>query len=115
MDIEDAHKLKILTTETVKKLFLDFFDDNRKKHINEVLEIVSDLNEQIVYLRSCVIGTLIDECSTLFCREEQALLEGRFKGALVDHISERPGRPTKIAPTPHGRKFTNRPMFWISS
>lgn len=90
MDIEDAHKLKILTTETVKKLFLDFFDDDRKKHINEVLEIVSDLNEQIVYLRSCVIGTLIDECSTLFCREEQALLEGRFKGALVDHISERP-------------------------
>ena len=88
MDIEDAHKLKILTTETVKKLFLDFFDDDRKKHINEVLEIVSDLNEQIVYLRSCVIGTLIDECSTLFCREEQALLEGRFKGALVDHISE---------------------------
>ena len=90
MDIEDAHKLKILTTETVKKLFLDFFDDDRKKHINEVLEIVSDLNEQIVYLRSCVIGTPIDECSTLFCREEQALLEGRFKGALVDHISERP-------------------------
>ena len=90
MDIEDAHKLKILTTETVKKLFLDFFDDDRKKHINEVLEIVSDLNEQIVYLRSCVIGTLIDECSTLFCREEQALVEGRFKGALVDHISERP-------------------------
>ena len=90
MDIEDAHKLKILTTETVKKLFLDFFDEKRQKHINDVLKIVTDLNEQIVYLRSCVIGTLIDECSDLFCREEQALLEGRFTGALVDHISERP-------------------------
>ena len=90
MDIEDAHKLKILTTETVKKLFLDFFDEKRKKHINDVLKVVTDLNEQIVYLRSCVIGTLIDECSALFCREEQTLLEGKFTGALVDHISEMP-------------------------
>lgn len=90
MDIEDAHKLKILTTETVKGLFLDFFDEKRQQHILDVLKVVTDLNEQIVYLRSCVIGTLIDECSALFCREEQALLEGRFTGALVDHISDRP-------------------------
>ena len=55
-----------------------------------MLKVVTDLNEQIVYLRSCVIGTLIDECSALFCLEEQALLEGRFTGALVDHISDRP-------------------------
>ncbi len=90
MDIEDAHKLKILTTETVKGLFLDFFDQKRQQHILDVLKVVTDLNEQIVYLRSCVIGTLIDECSALFCREEQALLEGRFTGALVGHISDRP-------------------------
>ena len=90
MDIEDAHKLKILDTETVKGLFLDFFDAKRQQHILDVLKVVTDLNEQIVYLRSCVIGTLIDECSALFCREEQALLEGRFTGSLVEHISDRP-------------------------
>ncbi len=90
MDIEDAHKLKILNTETVKELFLNFFDEERKAHIIEVMDTVNDLNEKIVYLRSCVIGTLIDECSNLFCREEQALLEGRFSGALVEHIAEIP-------------------------
>ncbi len=90
MDIEDAHKLKILTTDTVTKLFLDFFNESRKAHIIEVMNTVDDLNEKIVYLRSCVIGTLIEECSSLFCREEDALLEGRFSGALIDHISPIP-------------------------
>ncbi len=90
MDIEDAHKLKILTTDVVTDLFLGFFDEARQAHIIEVMNTVDDLNEKIVYLRSCVIGTLIDECSSLFCREEDALLEGRFSGALVDHISSIP-------------------------
>ncbi len=90
MDIEDAHKLKILTTDTVTELFLDFFNESRKAHIIEVMNTVDDLNEKIVYLRSCVIGTLIEECSSLFCREEDALLEGRFSGALIDHISPIP-------------------------
>ena len=31
MDIEDAHKLKLLTTEEVKKLYTQFFDEGKKK------------------------------------------------------------------------------------
>lgn len=33
MDIEDAHKLKILTTEETKQLFMGFFEDERIEHI----------------------------------------------------------------------------------
>ena len=36
MDIEDAHKLKLLTTEEVKALFYQFFDENREKRAEEV-------------------------------------------------------------------------------
>lgn len=90
MDIEDAHKLKILTTEKTKELFLGFFSGSRLKHIQETLNIVSDINEQIAYLRSCVVGVLVDECSRIFCEKEEELLRGEFDGVLMDHISEIP-------------------------
>ena len=90
MDIEDAHKLKILTTEKTKELFLGFFSDSRLKHIQGTLNIVSDINEQIAYLRSCVVGVLVDECSRIFCEREEELLKGEFDGVLMDHIGEIP-------------------------
>ena len=90
MDIEDAHKLKILTTSETQELLLGFFDEAQLPHIKEVLKIADDTNEQIAYLRSRVIGLLIDECSQLFVDHEEELLTGQFKGCLVDHISEVP-------------------------
>ena len=90
MDIEDAHKLKILTTEKTKELFLGFFSGSRLKHIQETLNIVSDINEQIAYLRSCVVGVLVDECSRIFCEREEELLRGEFDGVLINHIGETP-------------------------
>lgn len=66
MDIEDAHKLKILTTDETKSLLLSYFDDERKAHMEQTLKIVSDVNEQIAYLRSSVIGLLIRECTQAF-------------------------------------------------
>ncbi len=90
MDIEDAHKLKILTTDQTKELLMAFFSPKRLAHVQEVLQIVDDVNEQIAYLRSGVIGCLIDECSQLFVEQEEALLTGQFEGALIDHISEIP-------------------------
>lgn len=90
MDIEDAHKLKILTTEETKALLLDYFDEERQAHIQNTFHIVSDTNEQIAYLRSCVIGLLIRECTRVFLENEHAILSGSFEGALIKHISERP-------------------------
>ena len=57
MDIEDAHKLKLLTHDETKGLYMQFFDEKRRKRIEEVCRIVTDVNEQIAYLRSSVIGT----------------------------------------------------------
>lgn len=89
MDIEDAHKLKLLTTDETKALFLDFFSEARKARITETLTLVSDVNEQIAYLRSSVIGTLIDECSAVFVHNEKAILSGAFEGSLIKNISEK--------------------------
>lgn len=88
MDIEDAHKLKILTTDEVIPLFLAYFDDARRSHIERMMENVDDPNEKIVYLRSCIIGVLVNRCVEVFCRYEEEILAGKFKGSLLDHIPD---------------------------
>ena len=86
MDIEDAHKLKLLTHDETKGLYMLFFDEKRKQRIEEVCRIVTDVNEQIAYLRSSVIGALIKECTRVFTENEKKILAGEFEGALIKHI-----------------------------
>lgn len=87
MDIEDAHKLRLLTDEQTMELLFGFFDENRKKHIQQTFEYVTDINEQIVYLRSCVINELEHACVCAFVENETAILSGTFQGTLIDHIA----------------------------
>lgn len=87
MDIEDAHKLKLLTHEETKRLFTLFFDDRKRQRLEEVCQVVTDVNEQIAYLRSTVIGLLIQECTRVFIENENALLDGSFQGPLIQHIA----------------------------
>ena len=95
MDIEDAHKLKILTTEETQSLLMSYFDEGRQAHMRKTFEIVSDTNEQIAYLRSCVIGRMIQECTRAFLEHEEEILSGTFEGTLIKHISQRPAEAYK--------------------
>lgn len=88
MDIEDAHKLKILSTEETKLLLLNFFDDEKKSRRMETLKMVSDVNEQIAYLRSSVIGLLIDQCSDAFIENEYSILSGTFNSVLIKKLPD---------------------------
>ena len=94
MDIEDAHKLKILPTAETKELLMAYFTPARRQEIEANLSRldVYDVNEQIVYLRSSVINALEGECVRVFVEHEQEILEGRFEGTLIQHISETPRR-----------------------
>ncbi len=91
MDLEDAHKLKIVSYDTVSRLFLDFFDEDVQQRILQRIddEQLTDENEKVVYLRACVIGKLENECVNTFVDHEQEILDGTFQGSLVDHISPR--------------------------
>ena len=51
---------------------------------------VHDVNEQIVYLRSCVINCLEGECVKVFVENEDKILQGKFQGTLIQHISDTP-------------------------
>ena len=70
MDVEDAHKLKILTYTETESLFLNFFHpDDDKSTLDNIaanLALVSDANERIAYFRAMVIGKLTRECAFQF-------------------------------------------------
>lgn len=91
MDIEDSHKLKILSFAETEHLLLSFFDEDIQQKIRQRIidEELSDENEKVVYMRASVIGKLENECVAAFLAHEEEILAGTFEGSLIDHISER--------------------------
>ena len=89
MDIEDAHKLKILSFDETAQLMLAYFDEPMRKHIWQRIEDeqITDDNEKIVYMRASVIGKLENECVKAFLDNEEAILAGTFEGSLIERIS----------------------------
>jgi dGTPase len=92
MDIEDAHKLGILSTSEVHELFLAFFDGNDDKKwlssIHQTLTEVSDKNEQVAFLRAMAIGKLISECSRAFEENYTSIMEGKPISSLINQLDE---------------------------
>ena len=91
MDIEDSHKLKILSFAETEHLLLSFFDEDIQQKIRQRIidEELTDENEKVVYMRASVIGKLENECVAAFLAHEEEILAGTFEGSLIDHISER--------------------------
>jgi len=91
MDIEDAHKLKILDTRTTFDLLLGFFDKSVDKLFytkkDEIFSEVTDINEQVAYLRAAVISKLIHETAQIFIENHDKILEGEFSKSLISHLS----------------------------
>ena len=89
MDLEDAFKLKLLSYAEIAELLLGFFDETTKNRIVQRIadERLTDDNEKVVYLRSCVIGKLENECVKVFVEHEQEILDGTFAGSLIERIS----------------------------
>ncbi len=114
MDIEDAHKLKILSFEETSRLLLSFFEEKDQERILQRIdeEGLTDNNEKIVYMRACVIGKLERECVKVFVDNEEALLNGTFCGSLIDNISELPREAykscTKLSAT---RIYRSKPVL----
>jgi len=86
MDIEDAYKLKIISTQDCKGLLMNFLTPEKQDRTKKIMDMVSDENEQIAYLRSSVIGKLIDECSEVFLANEPYILSGNFSSPLIKNI-----------------------------
>ena len=90
MDLEDAHKLKIHSYDQTHSLLMGFFDQQTEarqiSRMNETLNLVSDQNEQIAYLRASVIGKLVKQCVDIFWEKQADILSGSFQKALIDYV-----------------------------
>lgn len=88
MDLEDAHKLKILSTAETLEIMFSFLTQKERERADEIFVEVKDSNERIAYLRSKIIGNLIEECTRIFIDFEQDILDGKFEGSLIKHLSD---------------------------
>ena len=90
MDLEDAHKLKIISFEETKDLLLGFFDGETRQKIEKRIidEGITDDSEKVVYMRACVIGKLENECANTFIKHEEEILKGTFEGCLTANMAE---------------------------
>lgn len=89
MDLEDAHKLKIISLKDVEELFLNFFRPQEQDRMHRTLNSLDDPNEKLAYLRSNAIGAMVVDCAEVFADNERIILDGNFKGALVDNMQPR--------------------------
>ncbi|MDR3095165.1 MAG: deoxyguanosinetriphosphate triphosphohydrolase [Bacteroidales bacterium] len=93
MDVEDAHKLKILSYQETSNILTSFWDadsEEGKKYFSnqqEIFKTVTDVNEQISYLRATLINKLVGECIAVFMQHYQEIMSGQFSQSLVDSLS----------------------------
>ena len=88
MDLEDAHKLKIITPDIVQHHLLAFFNEEDQARMTRALSHLADPNEKIAYLRSNAIGTLVVNCADVFVKNEEEILNGTYTGSLIKGLDQ---------------------------
>lgn len=92
LDMEDAHKRDIVSTEAIEHAFLSFFDPvkdaNVFKHKEEVYREVSDKNERMAFLRATLVNKLVNCASDIFVSHYDEIMEGCFKDSLISYLPE---------------------------
>jgi dGTPase len=90
MDVEDAHKLKILSFNKTEELFRNFFssetDNKTRALIDSNFKTVTDKNERIAYLRAMAISKLVYECADIFWNNRAEILNGEFNSSLFGRL-----------------------------
>jgi dGTPase len=91
IDMEDAHRLGILSHELVRDSFLyvikslNAAGENQTKTL-EIYNKIEDLNEKISYLRAKAINLLTLKAAEVFWESRQKILSGSFNDTLLDNI-----------------------------
>lgn len=85
IDLEDAHRLKILSYQEVETLLLQLCNDPK---MPARLQEIDDADAKISLLRAKSISTLIGQCSELFYNEQKTILAGNLNKSLIDSMPE---------------------------
>lgn len=86
IDLEDAHRLKILSYEEVKSYLLPFA--NSKTIEDRLQNDYGDDDAKVGLLRAKAINTLTKLCADIFYAEHETILAGELNKSLTDLIPE---------------------------
>lgn len=93
IDFEDAHRLHIISFDTLRNLFLSFFDDEEgydaRERVEKVLNEINDDNQKVQFLRAKLINLLIHRVRDIFMEKEEWLLTGELPKGLMDYLPTR--------------------------
>ncbi|HMP29737.1 MAG TPA: dNTP triphosphohydrolase [Saprospiraceae bacterium] len=94
IDMEDAHRIGILTTEHVVECFTNILADLDRPElkiskIKNRLTQLRDNNEKVAYLRAKLINGLVTECTDVFIQNKDLILEGKWNSTLLDEIESK--------------------------
>ena len=98
IDLEDAHRLHIISLETFMDMFLPFFENETevyktRAYIEKKLANINDDNQKVQYIRARWIGLMIDKMSDIFMAHEEELLNGTLEKDLLKCL---PGADHKL-------------------
>lgn len=100
MDLEDAHRLNLLSLATFESLFLPFFENetgyNSVEYINKKLATIRDDNQKVQFIRAKWIGLMVQKLSDAFMENEAALLDASLQKDLLKCLPEREQQLIKI-------------------
>lgn len=93
IDLEDAHRIGIISTEEVTALYLNLITDikggsDKMHNVKQVLQQISDKNESVAFLRAKSISELVKACSHHFITYKNEILQGSYQGTLIDDITD---------------------------
>ncbi|MDQ6812516.1 MAG: dNTP triphosphohydrolase, partial [Bacteroidota bacterium] len=96
IDMEDAHRLGILSYELVKETFFHVISclNAETEYENRTVEIyakIEDPNEKIAFLRARSINLLTTKAAEVFWENKQQILDGTFNDTLLDSIERNCG------------------------
>ncbi len=94
IDMEDAHRLKILSREKVEALFLNVIieaqgEDVDIEKIKKTLFLLEDDNESIAYLRAKSISVLVMESADVFKNNIDKIISGDYTSTLMDDVEKK--------------------------
>lgn len=87
IDLEDAHRLHIVSLEEFMGLFMPFFDEetgyNSAAYVQQKLDALKDDNQKVQFMRAKWIGLMVGKLASLFMEQEELLLQGRLEHDLL--------------------------------
>jgi dGTPase len=86
IDLEDAHRLGIISIYEAKELLLPFFEE---EYIAKRFEEISDNKQKLSFLRATLINKLVNQCAEVFFKYESDLLNGTLNKPLIDLLDEK--------------------------